>query len=186
MRRSVSSILGAALAALLSTSSCSPSGQTGSAADAPVLFQWEDYVDPPFLAEYRKAHNDTPQTAIFADEDEAFAKMRAGYKPDVMGPCYYEFPRWQKPGCCSRSTRRSLPTGTSFPKPCATCPEFPPARARCGSFPIIGETPQSPIAPISRPNMSATSPGTSCSIPNTRAASRCSKAWTTRSPSLRA
>jgi len=24
--------------------------------------------------------------------------MRAGYKPDVMGPCYYEFPRWQEAG----------------------------------------------------------------------------------------
>jgi spermidine/putrescine transport system substrate-binding protein len=35
------------------------------------------------------------ETAIYADEDEAFAKMRAGFKPDVMGPCYYEFPRWQ-------------------------------------------------------------------------------------------
>jgi spermidine/putrescine transport system substrate-binding protein len=68
------------------------------AADAPVLFQWEDYVDPPFLADYRSRYNETPPTAIYADEDEAFAKLRAGYKPDVMGPCYYEFPRWQEAG----------------------------------------------------------------------------------------
>jgi spermidine/putrescine transport system substrate-binding protein len=77
--------------------SCSPSGQN-AAADTPVLFQWEDYVDPPFLAEYQKARNEKPQTSIYADEDEAFAKMRAGFKPDVMGPCYYEFPRWQEAG----------------------------------------------------------------------------------------
>jgi spermidine/putrescine transport system substrate-binding protein len=63
-----------------------------------LLFQWEDYMDPPFLAGYEKRFHEEPNTAIFADEDEAFAKMRAGYKPDVMGPCYYEFPRWKDAG----------------------------------------------------------------------------------------
>ena len=48
------------------------------AADTPVLFQWEDYVDQPFLADYRSRYGETPQTAIYADEDEAFAKLRAG------------------------------------------------------------------------------------------------------------
>jgi spermidine/putrescine transport system substrate-binding protein len=69
-----------------------------AAADTPTLFQWEDYADPPFLAEYRKTYSEAPKSAIFADEDEAFAKMRAGFKPDVMGPCYYEYPRWQEAG----------------------------------------------------------------------------------------
>ncbi len=63
-----------------------------------MLFQWEDYVDPPFLAGYRQQFGETPRTSIFADEDEAFAKLRAGFKPDVMGPCYYELPRWREAG----------------------------------------------------------------------------------------
>jgi spermidine/putrescine transport system substrate-binding protein len=68
-------------------------------ASGPVsLFQWEDYMDPPFLAEYKAKFHEDPAVTIFADEDEAFAKMRAGFKPDVMGPCYYEFPRWQEAG----------------------------------------------------------------------------------------
>jgi spermidine/putrescine transport system substrate-binding protein len=70
----------------------------GNGGGAVTLFQWEDYTSAPFLADYEKAYPDKPQTAIFADEDEAFAKMRAGFKPDVMGPCYYEFPRWQEAG----------------------------------------------------------------------------------------
>lgn len=65
---------------------------------AVTLFQWEDYMDPPFLADYKKQYHEDPNITIFADEDEAFAKMRAGYKPDVMGPCYYEFPRWKEAG----------------------------------------------------------------------------------------
>jgi len=89
--------LAATIVALALGTSCSPSGQN-AASDTPVLFQWEDFVDPPFLADYQKAHNEKPQTSIYADEDEAFAKMRAGFKPDVMGPCYYEFPRWQEAG----------------------------------------------------------------------------------------
>jgi spermidine/putrescine transport system substrate-binding protein len=71
----------------------------GIAANGAVtLFQWEDYMDPPFLADYKKQYHEDPNITIFADEDEAFAKMRAGYKPDVMGPCYYEFPRWKEAG----------------------------------------------------------------------------------------
>lgn len=92
-------IAGATLGALAlgALAACGPSGET-AADDTPVLFQWQDYVEEPFLAEYKAAYKDQPQTAIFADEDEAFAKMRAGYKPDVIGPCAYEFPRWQEAG----------------------------------------------------------------------------------------
>src|SRR3954462_4672485 len=123
MRRSTGlPILGAALAAVLVTSSCSPSGQTTTSADTPVLFQWEDYVDPPFLAEYRKAHNETPQTSIYADEDEAFAKMRAGYKPDVMGPCYYEFPRWQEAGLLQPIDTSKLKNWNKLPESLRTLP----------------------------------------------------------------
>jgi spermidine/putrescine transport system substrate-binding protein len=83
------------LALLLFPSSRAPES---TAADTPTLFQWADYMDPPFLASYRSAYGETPNVSIFADEDEAFAKMRAGFRPDVMGPCYYEFPRWQEAG----------------------------------------------------------------------------------------
>ena len=75
------------------------SGPLPAQASGPAtLFQWEDYMDPPFLAEYQRSFHENPHVAMFADEDEAFAKMRAGFKPDVMGPCYYEFPRWEAAG----------------------------------------------------------------------------------------
>jgi spermidine/putrescine transport system substrate-binding protein len=71
----------------------------GPAATGPItLFQWQDYMEPPFLADYQKATGEKPAITIFADEDEAFSKMRAGFKPDVMGPCYYEFSRWKEAG----------------------------------------------------------------------------------------
>jgi len=63
-----------------------------------TLFQWEDYVQAPFLKGYQDRYKEKPGTSIFADEDEAFAKMRAGFKPDVMGPCLYSLPRWKAAG----------------------------------------------------------------------------------------
>src|SRR5689334_12775235 len=90
--------LAGALALALAADISFKNGAKAAAADTPLLFQWEEYVEPPFLAEYRQTYGETPKTTIYADEDEAFAKMRAGFKPDVMGPCYYEFPRWQEAG----------------------------------------------------------------------------------------
>ncbi len=72
--------------------------RAAAASGAVTLFQWEDYMDPPFLAQYKKQFHEDPNVSIYADEDEAFAKMRAGYHPDVIGPCYYEFPRWKEAG----------------------------------------------------------------------------------------
>src|SRR3954469_3399948 len=63
-----------------------------------TLFQWQDYTAPVFFASYQKTYGEKPAITIFADEDEAFSKMRAGFKPDVMGPCYYEFSRWKEAG----------------------------------------------------------------------------------------
>src|ERR1700712_3355589 len=88
------------LAALsLTVAACGQKDAKTAASSKPVsLFQWEDYMNPPFYADYQKTYHETPNITMFDDEDEAFAKMRAGYKPDVMGPCYYEFPRWQEAG----------------------------------------------------------------------------------------
>jgi spermidine/putrescine transport system substrate-binding protein len=90
-------ILGLSLSALLLVGSWfllrPPQG------NAPViLFQWQDFMEQPFLADYEKAYGEKPAITIFADEDEAFSKMRAGFKPDVMGPCYYSLPRWKAAG----------------------------------------------------------------------------------------
>jgi len=82
-------LLGAAL--LVGTSGC------GKSASGPAtLFQWQDYVAPAFYADYEKTYGEKPATTIFADEDEALSKMRAGFKPDVIGPCLYSLPRWKE------------------------------------------------------------------------------------------
>jgi spermidine/putrescine transport system substrate-binding protein len=80
------------------TTTPAPSDSATADDSEPLLFTWENWNEPPFLAEYKKKYGKDPRTEIFADEDEAFAKMQTGYKPDVMGPCSYEFQRWQEAG----------------------------------------------------------------------------------------
>ena len=48
-------IAGAAFGALAlgALAACGPAGETAD--DTPVLFQWQDYVEAPFLAEYGPA-----------------------------------------------------------------------------------------------------------------------------------
>jgi spermidine/putrescine transport system substrate-binding protein len=81
-------------AAALSAGAAAPAA-AANAKDL-VLFNFENWGDPPFTAEYKKKYGAEPKYVIFADEDEAFSKMRGGFKPDVMGPCSYEFGRWQE------------------------------------------------------------------------------------------
>ncbi|MDB5734215.1 MAG: hypothetical protein JWP16_1590 [Alphaproteobacteria bacterium] len=86
-------LIGGALVAALALVGC------GKEESKPAtLFQFQDYVDPHFTALYEARFHEKANTSIFADEDEAFAKMRAGYKPDVMGPCLYSVPRWKEAG----------------------------------------------------------------------------------------
>jgi spermidine/putrescine transport system substrate-binding protein len=125
MRRAWFPAASAALAVLaLGLLGCGQPAAPGAAnaSDTPTLFQWEDYMQPPFLAAYQKAFGETPQTSIFADEDEAFAKMRAGFTPDVMGPCYYEFPRWQEAGLLQPVDTTKL---TNWNKIASTLKELP-------------------------------------------------------------
>lgn len=66
---------------------------------APITyFTFEGQDDDALVAEYVAKFGGKPNVKVFEDEDEAFSSMRAGYKPDVMAPCSYEFGRWQEAG----------------------------------------------------------------------------------------
>lgn len=68
------------------------------AAKQASLFTWEGYEVPELHKAYVKKHGASPKFPIFADEDEAFQKMRAGFTPDLAHPCTYNVPRWRDAG----------------------------------------------------------------------------------------
>ncbi len=67
-------------------------------ADNPVIFTWEGYEDPGLHGAYLERYGESPNFTFFGDEEEAFAKMRAGFAPDVAMPCSYKIPHWRDAG----------------------------------------------------------------------------------------
>jgi len=64
----------------------------------PTFFIWSGYEIPEFYPEYMEKHGCLPNFSMFGDEEEAFAKMRAGFAPDVMQPCSYKVKQWYDAG----------------------------------------------------------------------------------------
>lgn len=61
-------------------------------------FTWASYEDPMFHQPFVEKYGHAAKYSIFADEEEALQKIRAGYLPDVAHPCTYSVPRWRDAG----------------------------------------------------------------------------------------
>ena len=72
---------------------------TSFAADADlVVFDWAGYEDPEFFTTYTAKNGDAPTFAFFGDEEEAFQKLRSGFKADAAHPCSQSIPKWIEAG----------------------------------------------------------------------------------------
>lgn len=70
-----------------------------SAQDAALsVLDWSGYEDPALNPAYVEKHGDSPTFTFFADEDEAFEKLRAGFKVDVSHPCGTNIVKWRDAG----------------------------------------------------------------------------------------
>ena len=61
-------------------------------------FTWSGYELPEFNKSFLAAHPDGVEASIFGDDDDAFTKVKAGFRPDVAHPCYDKVARWNKEG----------------------------------------------------------------------------------------
>jgi spermidine/putrescine transport system substrate-binding protein len=71
---------------------------SAAASDHPSVFTWEGWDAPEHHGQYFEKHGEYPNFSIFGDEEEAFAKMRAGAKFDVTHPCTYVVEKWRDAG----------------------------------------------------------------------------------------
>ena len=63
-----------------------------------TVFDWAGYEDPEFYTTYTDKHGGPPTFAFFADEEEAFQKLRSGFKADAAHPCSQSVPKWLEAG----------------------------------------------------------------------------------------
>ena len=84
--------IGAAMVACFSVS-------VAQAADKDlVIFDWAGYEDENFYLSYIDKHGDKPTYSFFSDEEEAFNKIRAGFKADMAHPCSQSVIKWREAG----------------------------------------------------------------------------------------
>lgn len=71
----------------------------GVAADAELtIFDWSGYEAKEFHPDYIAKHGDSPTFTFFGDEDEAFEKIRSGFKTDLAHPCSQSVVKWREAG----------------------------------------------------------------------------------------
>lgn len=69
---------------------------SASAADSDlIVFDWAGYEDPAFFQTYIDKHGDAPTYSFFSDEEEAFQKIRAGFRADLAHPCSQSVVKWR-------------------------------------------------------------------------------------------
>ncbi len=73
-------------------------GMAHAASNNLVIFDWAGYEDPGFFAEYMEKHGKAPDYSFFADEEEAFQKIRTGFRADLAHPCSQSAVKWRKAG----------------------------------------------------------------------------------------
>ncbi|PZQ99882.1 MAG: hypothetical protein DI533_04405 [Cereibacter sphaeroides] len=75
-------------------------GQAANGSDGSQLtcLEWGGYDIEDYYASYVAKHGGGPNFSIFAGEEDALAKVRAGFKADVMHPCNYSVARFVNAG----------------------------------------------------------------------------------------
>jgi spermidine/putrescine-binding protein len=76
----------------------SMSGMTLAADKDLVILDWGGFEDTAFFQKYIEKHGDAPTYSFFSDEEEAFQKIRAGFKADLAHPCSQSVIKWREAG----------------------------------------------------------------------------------------
>jgi spermidine/putrescine transport system substrate-binding protein len=67
-------------------------------AEQASYFTWGGYDIPDLFGPYIDKHGVPPEFPVYADVEEAFQKLRAGFVVDVVHPCSTDVPRWRDAG----------------------------------------------------------------------------------------
>ena len=71
-----------------------PGAGLASPEEQPIVYTWGGYEAPEMHGEYIEKYGESPRFSLWGDEEEAEAKMRAGFKPDIGMPCSYKVKKW--------------------------------------------------------------------------------------------
>ena len=62
------------------------------------VYDWAGYDDPSLFPDYVKKYGGKPKFSFYQDEEEAQAKLKTGFKADLVHPCGYKMNVWRAQG----------------------------------------------------------------------------------------
>ena len=74
------------------------SARTAWAESQLSVYTWTGYELPQFHAQYTRQHPEGAAITVFGGDDEAFAKIKSGFHPDISHPCIDKLPEWRNAG----------------------------------------------------------------------------------------
>ncbi|MGR3492233.1 MAG: extracellular solute-binding protein [Shimia sp.] len=84
-------LLGASALALIATAATAEDPEL-------LVFDWSGFEEEGFYVAYQEKHGMAPSYAFFGEEEEAFQKLRSGFKADVAHPCSQSVDKWRQAG----------------------------------------------------------------------------------------
>ncbi|MEM9434889.1 MAG: extracellular solute-binding protein [Pseudomonadota bacterium] len=100
-----------AFAKLLGSATLAVTATASFAADPDLLvFDWSGYEEDGFFIKYAEQHGSGPTYAFFGEEEEAFQKLRSGFKADVAHPCSQSVDKWFQAGLIEPWDISKIPT----------------------------------------------------------------------------
>ena len=95
------------------------------AADEELLvFDWSGYEEEGFFVQYTEKHGTGPTYAFFGEEEEAFQKLRSGFKADVAHPCSQSVDKWFQAGLLEPWDISKVPSYATLSEAYRTDPTF--------------------------------------------------------------
>lgn len=96
---------------LFGTAALAALATTATAQDADLLvFDWSGYEEEGFFIKYAEKYGTGPTYAFFGEEEEAFQKLRSGFKADVAHPCSQSVDKWYQAGLIEPWDISKIPT----------------------------------------------------------------------------
>lgn len=110
---------------LLGAASLTALATAVSAQDPDLLvFDWSGYEEEGFYQEYIDAHGAGPTFTFFGEEEEAFQKLRSGFRADVSHPCPHSVSKWRDAGLIEPWDISQIPNYETVDEAFKTDPTF--------------------------------------------------------------
>ncbi len=63
-----------------------------------LIFDWSGFEEDGYWQDYAAEYGESPTYTFFGDEEEAFQKLRSGFRADVAHPCSQSVDKWRQAG----------------------------------------------------------------------------------------